>query len=69
MYITHKVFDKHYVAIYEINPVLTLNKPIYVGFTDLELSIWLMYDFHSSFVKKRFDAELFLLTHTVLRMK
>ena len=67
MYFTHKIFDKHYAAIYEIKPVLTLNKPIYV--TDLELSIWLMYDFHSSFVKKRFDAELFLLTHTVLRMK
>ena len=69
MYFTHKIFDKHYAAIYEIKPVLTLNKPIYVGFTDLELSIWLMYDFHSNFIKKRFDAELFSLTHTVLRMK
>ena len=44
-------------------PVLTLNKPIYVGFTVLELSKWLMHDFHYSFIKKHIDAEL-LLTDT-----
>ena len=32
-HITHKTFDKNYAAIHEINPVLALNKPIYVGFT------------------------------------
>ena len=37
-YITDKIFGKNYVAIHEIKPVLTLNKPIYVGFTVLELS-------------------------------
>ena len=31
-------FDKNYAAIHEIKPVLTLNKPIYVGFTILEVS-------------------------------
>ena len=51
-YITHKIFDKNYAAILEIKPVLTLNKPIYVGFTALELSKWLMYDFHYNFIKK-----------------
>ena len=29
-YVTHKLFDKDYVAIHEIKPVLVLNKPIYV---------------------------------------
>ena len=53
-HITHKVFDKNYAAIHEIKPVLTLNKPIYVGFTVLELSKWLMYDFHYNFIKKNF---------------
>ena len=37
-HIIHKFFDKNYGAIYEIKPVLTLNKPIYVGFTVLELT-------------------------------
>ena len=37
-YITHKIFGKHYAAIHEIQPVLKLNKPIYVGFTVLDLS-------------------------------
>ena len=44
-HITHKIFGKNYVAIYEIKPVLTFNKPIYV----LELSKWLIYDFHYRF--------------------
>ena len=38
MHITHKIFDKNYSAIHEIKPTLMLNKPIYVGFTVLELS-------------------------------
>ena len=62
-HITHKVFAKNCAAIHEIKPVLTLNKPIYVGFTLLELSKLLMYDFHCSFVKKHFDAKL-LFTDT-----
>ena len=62
-HITHKIFGKNYATIHEIKPVLMLNKPIYVGFTVLELSKWLMYDFHHSFIKKHFDAEL-LFTDT-----
>ena len=41
-----------------------LNKPIYLGSTVLELSKWLMYDFHYNFIKNRFNAEL-LSTDTV----
>ena len=61
-YVTYKLFDEDYAAIHEIKPVLVLNKPIYVGFTVLDLSKWNMYDFHYNFIKKSFNAELF--THT-----
>ena len=57
-YVTHKLFDKNYAAIHEIKPVLMLNKPIYVGFTVLELSKWMMYDFPYNFIKNNFNAEL-----------
>ena len=57
-YMTHKIFGKNYAAIHEIKLVLMLNKPIYVGFTALELSKWMMYDFHYNFIKKNFNAEL-----------
>ena len=62
-YVTHKLFDKDFAAIHEIKPVLMFNKPIYVGFTVLELSKWMMYDFHYNFIKKNFNAEL-LFTDT-----
>ena len=64
------MFGKDYAAIHEIKPALILNKPIYVGFTVLDLSKWKMYDFHYNFIKKNFDAELLLtdtdsLTHEI----
>ena len=62
-FISQKIFNKNYVGIHEIKPVLKLNKPIYVGFTVLELSKWLMYDFHYNFIKKNVDANL-LFTDT-----
>ena len=62
-YITHKIFAKDYVAIQEIKPVLTLNKPIYIRFTVLELSKWLMYNFYYNFIKEHFDVKL-LFTDT-----
>ena len=46
-----------------MKPVLLLNKPIYIGFTVLELRKWLIYDFHYSYIKKHFDANL-LFTDT-----
>ena len=62
-HIAHKSFDKKDNAIQEFKPVLTLNKPIYVGFIVLQLSKWLMHGLHYNFMKKHFDAEL-LFTDT-----
>ena len=67
-YITHKLFGKDYASIHEIKPILILNKPPYIGFTVLDLSKRLIYDFRYNFIKKNFDAEL-LFTDTVLLMK
>ena len=39
-YITHKIFGEDYAAIHKIKPSLMLNKPIYVGFTTLDLIEW-----------------------------
>ena len=67
-HITHKIFDENYAAIHEIKPVLTLNKSIYVGFTVLELSKWLMYHITTLF-KSILMLNCYLLTQTVLFMK
>ena len=50
--IINSVYGKDFAAIHEIKPVLMLNKPIYVGFTVLELSKWMMYDFYYNFIIK-----------------
>ena len=46
IFISEKIFSKNFVAIHEIKPVLIHNKPIYVGFSILDLSKLLMYEFH-----------------------
>ena len=68
-YITHKLFGKDYAAIHEIKLVLILNKPIYIGFTMLDLSKWKMYDFHYSFIKNILMLNCYVLTQTVLLVK
>ena len=36
--VSQKIFSKSFVAVHKTKPVLILNKPIYVGFSILELS-------------------------------
>ena len=62
-FVSQKTFSKNFVAIHEIKPVLTLNKPNYVGFSILDLGKLLMYKFHYKFIKSKFDAKL-LFTDT-----
>ena len=52
IFISQKIFSKNFVAIHQVKPVLILNKPIYAGFSILDLSKLLMYKFHYEHVKK-----------------
>ena len=63
------IFYKSYVAKHEIKPVSALSKSIFVGFTVLELSKWLMYNLHYNCIKKILRLIYYLLTRTVLPMK
>ena len=58
-----KVFENNLAAIHEKKICLTLNKPIYVGFTVLETSKWEMYNFHYNFMIRKFNTRL-LFTDT-----
>ena len=62
-YVNWKVFEKNLAAIHEKKISLTLNKPIYIGFTILELSKWEMYNFHYNFMIRKFNTRL-LFTDT-----
>ena len=61
--VSQKIFNKNLVAIYEIKPILTLDKPIYVGFSILDLSKLLMYEYHYKYIKTKYNAKL-LFTDT-----
>ena len=63
MIFTQKILSKNIVAIHEIKPVLTPDKPIYVGTSILDLCKLLMHEFHYSYIKRKYNANL-LFTHT-----
>ena len=58
-----KCLSKNVVAIQEIKPGLALDKPIYVGFSVLELSKCFTYNFHYNYIKIKYNAKL-LFTDT-----
>ena len=66
-FVSQKIFDKNSVAVHKIKPALTLNKPNYVGFSILELSKSLMYEFHYKYINNKYDAKLlFTDTHSLV---
>ena len=60
-FVSRKIFRRNFVAIYEIKPVLTLDKPIYVGFSILDLSRLLMYEFHYKYIGVKYGSNAKLL--------
>ena len=63
-FISQKIFDKDFVAVHCSKTVLTLNKPIYVGFSILGLPKSLMYQFHYDYVLSNFNSVKLLFTDT-----
>ena len=61
--VSQKIFSENIFAIHQIKPVLTLDKPVYDGFSILYLSKLLMYEFHYNYIKTKYDAKL-LFTDT-----
>ena len=62
-FVSQKIFSENFVAIHEAKPVLTLNKSLNVGFSILDLSKLLTYDFHYNYIKRKYDTKL-LFTDT-----
>ena len=58
---SQKIFNENLVAIHGIKPVLTLDKPIYVGFGILDLSILLMFEFHYKYIETKYNNRAKLL--------
>ena len=63
-FMSSKIIDKNFVTLHCSKSVLTLNKPVYVGFTILELSKLKMYKFHYDWTLKTFDGVKLLFTDT-----
>ena len=63
-YINYDYYGKRLIVIHEKKEQLTLNKPIYVGNTVLELSKLVMYEFHYDFMKSEVDIFTLLYTDT-----
>ena len=59
-----EIFSESLVGVEVAQPTITLDKPIYVGFTVLELSKLLMYKFHYEIMKPNFRESTLCFTDT-----
>ena len=60
-FISSKIFNENRVAVHNIERELYMNKPIYVGFSILDLSKYHMCNFHYGFIKNKYASDAKLL--------
>ena len=62
IFVTGKIFNEKLVAVHKIKETLTLNRPVYVGMSILDLSKTLMYDFrYNCTLRKKYNDKAKLL--------
>ena len=60
-YESRKIFNKNLVSVHMKKTSLTMNKPVYLGMSILDLSKTLMFDFHYKYIKPKYGKQAKLL--------
>ena len=60
-YESRKIFNENLVSVHMKKTSLTMNKPVYLGMSILDLSKTLMFDFHYKYIKPKYGKEVKLL--------
>ena len=60
-YKSRKIFNENLVSVHMKKTSLTMNKPVYLGMSILDLSKTLMFDFHYKYIKPKYNKQAKLL--------
>ena len=60
-YGSRKIFNENLVSVHMKKTSLTMNKPVYLGMSILDLSKTVMYDFHYRYIKPKYGSKAKLL--------
>ena len=60
-YESRKIFNKNLVSVHMKKTSLTMNKPVYLGMSILDLSKTVMFDFHYKYIKPKYGKQAKLL--------
>ena len=60
-YESRKIFNENLVSVHMKKTSLTMNKPVYLGMSILDLSKTVMYDFHYRYIKPKYGSKAKLL--------
>ena len=64
-YVSRKIFNENFVSVHMKKTSITMDKPVYLGMTILDLSKTLMFDFHYKYIKPKYgDKAKLLFTDT-----